>query len=164
MNAIHKAEFSPDRRYRYRLDAALSDDGGVCMFLMLNPSKADETRSDPTVTRCKRFAARWGYGALSVCNLFALRSTDPAALTASEDPVGADNDEHLLKAARAADAIVCAWGNHGEIMNRGKRVERALRGAGLSGRMRHLGLTKRDHPRHPLYLRRDARPIRWQLK
>lgn len=164
MNAIHKAEFSPDRRYRYRLDAALSDDGGVCMFLMLNPSKADETRSDPTVTRCKRFAARWGYGALSVCNLFALRSTDPAALTASEDPVGAENDKHLLKAARAADAIVCAWGNHGEIMNRGKRVERALRGAGLSGRMRHLGLTKRDHPRHPLYLRRDARPIRWQLK
>ncbi len=162
MNAIHKAEFSPDRRYRYRLEANLSDATGVCMFLMLNPSKADETQSDPTVTRCKRFAARWGYGALSVCNLFALRSTDPAALAASADPVGADNDRHIMKAARAADSIVCAWGNHGEIMNRGRRVERALREAGLSGRMRHLGLTQRSQPRHPLYLRRDARPIRWK--
>ena len=99
-----------------------------------------------------------------MCNLFALRSTDPAALTASEDPIGTENDKRLLNAARAADAIVCAWGNHGEIMNRGRRVERALRDAGLSGRMRHLGLTKRGNPRHPLYLRRDARPIRWESK
>ena len=164
MNAMHSAIFSPDRRYRYRLDAALSGVGGVCMFVMLNPSTADETRSDPTVTRCKRFAARWGYGALRVCNLFALRSTDPAALMESPAPVGAENDRRILEAARAADAVVCAWGNHGEIMNRGRRVERALRDAGLSGRMRHLGLTKRGNPRHPLYLRRDARPTRWESK
>ena len=161
MNAIHKAEFSPDRRYRYRLDANLSDAGGVCMFLMLNPSKADETRSDPTVTRCKRFAARWGYGALSVCNLFALRSTDPAALTASEDPVGADNDKHLLKAARAADSIVCAWGNRGAYLDRGDEVMRALRREGLAAKTRHLGMTRRGQPRHPLYLRRDAERIRF---
>lgn len=162
MNAMHKAAFSPDRAYRYWLEATLSDAGGVCMFVMLNPSKADETRSDPTVTRCKRFAARWGYGALWVCNLFALRSTDPAALTASEDPIGTDNDKRLLKAARAADSIVCAWGNHGAYLDRGDEVMRALRREGLADKTRHLGITRRGQPRHPLYLRRDAQPIRFQ--
>ena len=161
MNAMHKAAFSPDRAYRYWLEATLSDAGGVCMFVMLNPSKADETRSDPTVTRCKRFAARWGYGALWVCNLFALRSTDPAALTASEDPIGTDNDKRLLKAARAADSIVCAWGNHGAYLDRGDEVMRALRREGLADKTRHLGITRRGQPRHPLYLRRDAQPLRF---
>lgn len=161
MNAMHKAAFSPDRAYRYWLEATLSDAGGVCMFVMLNPSKADEARSDPTVTRCKRFAARWGYGALWVCNLFALRSTDPAALTASEDPIGTDNDKRLLKAARAADSIVCAWGNHGAYLDRGDEVMRALRREGLADKTRHLGITRRGQPRHPLYLRRDAQPIRF---
>ena len=161
MNAMHKAAFSPDRAYRYWLEATLSDGGGVCMFVMLNPSKADEARSDPTVTRCKRFAARWGYGALWVCNLFALRSTDPAALTASEDPIGTDNDKRLLKAARAADSIVCAWGNHGAYLDRGDEVMRALRREGLADKTRHLGVTRRGQPRHPLYLRRDAQPLRF---
>ena len=161
MNAMHSAIFSPDRRYRYRLDAALSGADGVCMFLMLNPSAADEAKSDPTVTRCKRFAARWGYGALWVCNLFALRSTDPAALTASEDPVGMENDKRLLNAARAADAIVCAWGNHGAYLGRGDEVLRTLRREGLADKTRHLGMTRRGQPRHPLYLRRDAEPVRF---
>ena len=163
MNAMHKASFSPDRRYRYRLDAALSGAGGVCMFVMLNPSKADETRSDPTVTRCKRFAARWGYGALWVCNLFALRSTNPAALVESPAPVGAENDRRILEAARAADAIVCAWGNHGAYLGRGDEVLRTLRREGLADKTRHLGMTRRGQPRHPLYLRRDAEPSRFPI-
>lgn len=162
MNPIHSAIFSPDRRYRYRLDAALSGaDGGVCMFLMLNPSTADEAKSDPTVTRCKRFAARWGYGALSVCNLFALRSPRPRALMESRAPVGAENDRRILEAARAADSIVCAWGNHGAYLGRGDEVMRALRREGLADKTRHLGMTMRGQPRHPLYLRRDAQPARF---
>lgn len=156
---MHSASFSPDRRYRYWLESKLDGGDGVCMFVMLNPSTADETRSDPTVTRCKGFARRWGYGALWVCNIFALRSTSPDALRENPDPTGPLNDGHILRYARGADTIVCAWGNHGLHGGRGERVMRMLEGEGLSGRMCHLGLTGRDQPRHPLYLRADTRPV-----
>ena len=162
---IHRASFSPDRRYRYWLESELGDVGdGVCMFLMLNPSTADETKSDPTVTRCKGFAWAWGYGALWVCNLFALRSTRPDALLASPDPSGPQNDHHILRYARNADRIVCAWGNHGLHQDRGERVLRMLKGDGLSGRMCHLGMTKRDQPRHPLYLKASTQPVRFRSR
>jgi hypothetical protein len=49
---------------------------------MLNPSVAGETDDDATVTRCIARAAKGGYGALEVVNLFALVSTDPQALYA----------------------------------------------------------------------------------
>ena len=110
---------SPDRRYRYWLEAEVSgSDERVCMFLMLNPSTADATKSDPTVSTCKRFARDWGYGTVRVCNLFALRSPYPKAIRESRDPVGAENDEWILRSARGSAVIVCAWGNHGTLLNR----------------------------------------------
>ncbi len=156
---MHSASFSPDRRYRYWLESDLGDGDGVCMFLMLNPSTADEVRSDPTVTRCKGFARRWGYAALWVCNIFALRTPDPSVLTESPDPSGPENDSQILRHAREADRIVCAWGNHGLHHDRGKRVLRMLENDGLAGRMCHLGMTKRAQPKHPLYLKASTRPI-----
>ena len=159
MNPIHKTIFSPDRRYRYWLEARLSDAAGVCLFVMLNPSTADEDQSDPTVTRAKGFARSWGFGTLWVCNIFALRSTDPKALRETENPIGEENDHHILKSARGACRIVCAWGNHGAHLDRGERTLRLLRDAGLSDKMRHLGMTKLNQPKHPLYLRADTQPI-----
>jgi hypothetical protein len=129
---------------------------------MLNPSTADETKSDPTVTRCKGFARKWGYDSLWVCNLFALRTPDPRALRESPDPTGPQNDGHILRYARNADTIVCAWGNHGLHRNRGERILRMLEDDGLSGRMCHLGLTRREQPRHPLYLKASTRPVRFR--
>ena len=161
---MHSASFSPDRRYRYWLESKLERGDGVCMFLMLNPSTADETKSDPTVTRCKGFARGWGYGSLWVCNLFALRSPDPDALRESHDPTGPENDGQILKCARNADRIVCAWGNHGMHHGRGERVLRMLDADGLSGRMCHLGLTGKDQPRHPLYLKASTRPVRFNQR
>ena len=46
---MHDVCMSPDKRYRYWLEAKVSGgDGRVCMFLMLNPSTADavKVRSD----------------------------------------------------------------------------------------------------------------------
>ncbi len=158
---MHAAAFSPDRAYRYWLGAELADRGGVCMFLMLNPSRADETRSDATITRCKRFAKGWGFGTLWVCNLFALRSPSPRALAESADPVGAANDAVTLERAESCDAIICAWGNRGELMGRADAVLRMLDARGLGGKLRCIGLTKRGNPKHPLYLRADTQPTRW---
>ena len=160
--SMHEVCMSTDRRYRYWLEAEVSNDsGGVCMFLMLNPSTADATKSDPTVSTCKRFARDWGYGTLRVCNLFALRSPYPVALRESRDPVGAENDEWILRNARDSVVIVCAWGNYGNHLDRSTFVRRILKFEGHARKLRHLGLTKLGQPRHPLRLRADTVPVRF---
>ena len=159
---MHDVCMSPDKRYRYWLEASVSDGNGrVCMFLMLNPSTADAVSSDPTVSTCKRFARDWGYGTMRVCNLFALRSPFPNTLRESSDPVGAENDEWIRSNAHNADVIVCAWGNYGSHLDRSARVRRMLEGAGHTQKMWHLGLTKLGQPRHPLRLRADTVPRRY---
>ena len=160
--SMHDVYMSPDKRYRYWLEAKVSDVGDrVCMFLMLNPSTANASRSDPTISTCKRFARDWGYGTLRVCNLFALRSPYPVALQKSRDPVGAENDEWIVRNARDSNVIVCAWGNHGGHLDRDGRIRQMLEGEGLAEKMRHLGMTKMGKPRHPLRLRADTEPVRF---
>ena len=144
------AMFSRCRRWRYllwrRWDAALP----VANFLMLNPSTADERVLDPTCTRARRYCERWGYGALVVTNVFGWRATDPAALRKVADPVGRGNDRAILRAAREADLVVCAWGNHAQHGERSRAVRRLLAEAGLA--LHALRLNANGEPAHPLYL------------
>ena len=79
----------------------------------------------------------------------------PAAI----DPVGFDNNRWILRAAREADRIVCAWGAHGRHRDRGRDVFRMLADAGH--RLYHLGLTREGQPKHPLYLKRDTPLTEW---
>lgn len=131
-----------------------------CLFVLLNPSTATDTVDDPTIKRCSRFAASWGYDRLMVCNLFSLRSTDPQALYGD---MGADGDPEnlttILQVAQQAHLIVCGWGTHGALRSRGDLVALTLRSAGH--KLHALRLTKDGHPGHPLYLRGDLQPVEW---
>jgi hypothetical protein len=140
------ALLSPCGRYRYELRRTWAD-GAVCGWIMCNPSTADAHDDDPTIRRCVRFARRWGYGGIVVRNIYALRATDPAALRRDREPVGPDNDRHLLRAA-ADPLTVCAWGNHAA--NRGARLVNVLTAAGA--RLRCLVHNAHGTPKHPLYL------------
>ena len=162
-NLLEKpAVFSPDRKYRYTL---LRNFGpgrrpGVAptvSFICLNPSTADEVKNDPTVTRCIKFAQRWGYGSMYMLNIFALRSTDPLELYRQTDPIGPFNDEYILRAVERSSLVVAGWGNHGALLSRGWNVIKLLQMAGV--RLMRLGsLTIAGQPRHPLYLKGDLRP------
>lgn len=154
------ATLSPDRRYRYLLWRIWDESLRSCLFVMLNPSTADETVLDPTLRRCLGYAVAWGLGGLAVANLFALRSTDPARLRTIDDPEGPDNDRYLVEAARASIGfVVCAWGVHGEYRNQASRVERLL---ARETDLLVLRLTKAGHPSHPLYLPANLQPILWR--
>lgn len=154
------ATFSACNQYRYRLWRYWSAEPAV-LFLMLNPSTADETVNDPTVERCQRRAKAMGAGGLQVANIFALRSTDPAALYTAADPVGQDNDAAILAAANECAQVICAWGVHGEYQGRGDAVLAMLGGAGVTPHC--LGTTKAGHPRHPLYVGYAVRPMKLQV-
>jgi len=153
------AVFSRCRRWRYllwrRWDPALP----VANFLMLNPSTADEVKLDPSCTRARNYAARWGFGALIVTNIFGWRATDPDEMKAARDPVGRGNDAAILGAAREASLVVCAWGNHGDHLERAMRIRKLLARSGVV--LHALRVNGAGHPAHPLYLPGALEPIRW---
>jgi hypothetical protein len=147
--------------YRYTLHRRWARGAGVrrVCFCLLNPSTADARVLDPTLTRCLGFARRWGFGAMEVVNVFALRSTDPAGLRKVADPVGAGNDRAIVRAATRAELVVVGWGNHGSLGGRSDAVRALLGAAGVD--VRSWGLTGAGEPRHPLYLRADTPLAVW---
>jgi hypothetical protein len=161
------AIFSPCRRYRYRLWRIWDRTLPLAVFVLINPSIANEIDPDPTVTRCARRMARRGYGGIIIVNLYAWVSTDPAGLVEAEDPIGPENDFHILDAARQAaeGAVICGWGTklpnakHG--VQRDIEVTRLLRSAGIKPMC--LVLTKEGFPKHPLYVGYDVEPIPFGL-
>src|SRR4029077_5114543 len=90
------AEFSHCRRYRFALWRRW-DSGPQVLFVMLNPSTADETTDDPTIRRCIGFARTWGFGSLAGANLFAFRTLKPRQLRPASEPIGAGNDDWLVR-------------------------------------------------------------------
>lgn len=155
------AQFSPCERYRYRLWRTWDASKPAVTFVMLNPSTADAVANDPTVERCQRRALAMGYGGLRVANIFAYRSTDPQVLYDLDDPVGPDNDAAILAQARESALVICAWGNHGQLQNRGEAVLSLLNKAGITPH--HLGLNGRTGdaartPKHPLYVGYKTQP------
>jgi hypothetical protein len=137
-------------------------------FVMLNPSAADADQDDRTIVRCMHYARRWGYGGLTITNLYALRSTDARALRHHPDPVGPQNDAHLMEQAARAALVVCAWGDGRDTMGgrypegRGPYVERLLRAAlGPAATLHIRQLGKNGGPNHPLYLSASLTPQPW---
>jgi hypothetical protein len=152
---IRTAEFDQSGAYRYHLGRAWDGGGRRAAFVLLNPSRADAERDDPTIRRCIAFARAWGFGGLDVVNLFAWRCPRPRDLRAAADPVGPGNDRRLLRTARAADLVVAGWGNAGSWLGRDRTVGALLGGLGP---VHCLGLTKQGRPRHPLYVPGAVRP------
>ena len=160
---VSTATFSPCRKYRYTLTRTWDTELPRLNFIMLNPSTADESRNDPTVTRCLGRAAMWGFGSLVVTNLFAWRSTDPEQLPyvagGGKDPIGPDNDGSIIHAATHAHMVVCAWGRYGLLLNRGPKVREML----ASVKLHYLKLSKATgQPWHPLYIKMSVNPTVWE--
>lgn len=150
---IRQTIFSPCRTYRYTLWREWIGGKGYAMFVGLNPSTADERQDDPTIRRCIAYAKAWGYSALCMTNLFAFRATEPKDMKAVADPVGPENDAHLLAMAGGAGVIVAAWGTHGTHRGRDAAVRKLLPA------LYCLALTKDGHPAHPLYLKKTLTPV-----
>lgn len=160
MTPYTTAVISADGRYRYELIRRWGDDP-MLEWIMLNPSKADATTNDPTIRRCIGFAIRWGYGGIVVRNLYALRSPNPSALVNADDPVGPMNRAYLGN--NIAYCTIAAWGAHPAAVGwwngypfgwQPKAIKRP--------NLYCLGATSSGAPRHPLYVRADVTPVRWE--
>ncbi len=155
------AVFSPCKTYRYRLWRTWDASKKPIVFLMLNPSIADENQNDPTVERCQRRAMAMGYGGIQVVNIFALVSTDPMGLYSCDDPVGPENNTAILEAVKDAGMVVCAWGTHGKHQARAKEVVDLLLSAGVTPHC--LGRNSDGSGKHPLYVSYAVVPMPYTL-
>lgn len=148
--------------YRYRLERRWSDDGLTCLAVMMNPSSADPLRDDRTIQGLTRKVRLWGgYGRLIICNTFAYRATDQGRLTEIADPVGPENDAHILAAASEVDTILMAYGKPKivALRKRGPEVARMLIAAGHE--LHALKVSEDGTPWHPLYVSDAQRPVLW---
>ena len=154
-----RAMFSTCRKFRYVLEIPIGD-GPSGVFWMLNPSTADAQKLDATVARCLHRARGWGWGMLTVLNLFAVRATEPKNMKAADDPEGPLNDWAVRQVLRRKPkAVVAGWGADGAYRDRESWAERTALENGAA--LQCLGLTKYGHPRHPLYLKKTARLRSW---
>lgn len=160
---MHKtAVLSSNHKYRYKLgrywDAvglAFGAAKGVVVFVMLNPSTADDKQDDPTIRRCIGFAKDNNYKGLLVVNLYAYRTASPDILfSVDEDIVGPENDRYITEACTGRD-VICAWGTRGE----SERIDRVFDLIDASAKGVYcLGTTKEaQDPRHPLYVKASTK-------
>lgn len=144
------AAFSRNQLYRYWLKREWNPTLPCCAFIGLNPSTADATHDDPTIRRIIGFAQDWGFGSVTVVNLFAYRATKPSDLKTTEQPIGPRNNYWINRVTAEANTVVAAWGNHGLFMGRNDWALGRIDG------LYCLGITKQGQPRHPLYCPIDA--------
>lgn len=140
---ISTAWYSDCGTYRYRLMRRWGSEA-LLGAVLLNPSTATETAEDATAARLVRRARAEGFGGLVLVNLFALRTTDPAALARASDPEGPENATAFVSLPAT---VLCGWGNAGAAQ--GRLVAPRLR---AGRRLLCLGLTRLGAPRHPLYV------------
>ena len=146
------------KQYRYVLHRSWNAQLPAIMFLMMNPSTADIEMDDPTVAKCQVFARRWGSGSIYVTNTFAYRATDQRDLLAATDPIGPENDRHILATARRVERIIVAYGQpHKALRQRGLDVCSLLRRNGYE--LHALQVNADGSPRHPLYIGGETKPF-----
>ena len=154
------AVFSPDGRYRYRLDRSWGP-GKRALWCCLNPSTAGAEVDDPSVRKMIGFTKRWcmpktvpgDFGSLVVVNMWGRKGTDWRVLL-EPDPSGEDNWMHIREALIESHFVIAAWGAHAPHVPGFRaykdNVMNNLLCTGLP--VWCLGTSVTGQPRHPLML------------
>lgn len=157
---IRKALIIDNYRYHlFREWDTLGIIGKTIFWVMLNPSIADGQKDDPTIRRIINFSKQFGAGRLWVGNLYAYITTDSSNLFQDKkiDYVGYLNDFNLLQMKDKSDMTILACGNV-YYLERLKQVYEMLKPVYT------LKITKKGFPSHPLYLKKDLKPISYEME
>ena len=153
------ADIDETGKYRYMLSRQWNEKKDFVNFVLFNPSTADDKEDDRTIKACISIAENLGYGGFYVTNLFAYRTSFPKELKNFTEPEGEKNDDYIKKYANLSKDIIVAWGNHGSFKNRDKHLIDTLSEINT---LYCLGHTKKGNPRHPLYLKRTTKKIKFK--
>lgn len=164
------AEFDVARRNRFRLWRTWGHNKRIALWIMLNPSTADEDDLDQTLRKVEMFSRTWWFDGFEVCNLFPMRSTDPEALydvdwnrerlyNAETAALFAMNDQIIWRCAEDAAQVIVGWGTEEIARGRAREIARLLHEREIVTMC--LGTNKDGSPKHPLYLPYTTERIAW---
>lgn len=137
------ALLSKDKKYRYSLKRIWDNDKPKVLFIMLNPSLADNYQDDPTIRRLIKFAKLYGYGGFYVGNLFSYITPYPSELLDKDLMFSKKNIHEIKKMTGLIKDVVYGWGNSFQEPEWLKQI---------ISNPKCFGKNKNKTPKHPLYL------------
>ena len=149
---IREAEFSIDKKERYSLKREWDKSKNKILYIMLNPSFADDKDDDPTIRRLINFTKKFNYGGFLVGNIFTTITPNPKELDKSKG-MSDKNFEELIKLINKVDQIVYAWGSSIE-------EPQLLKKLVLSPKC--FGKNVNGTPKHPLYVPSQTKLINFR--
>jgi len=149
---IREAKFCEAKKNRYFLKRKWNNSKGLLLYIMLNPSLADEKKDDPTIRRLINFTKRFDYGGFLVGNIFTIITPNPKELDKSKG-MSDKNFEEIIKLVNKVDQIVYAWGSSIEEPQLLKKIV-------LSPKC--FGKNLNGTPKHPLYLPSQTKLINFR--
>lgn len=154
IHGLRGAVFSNDRKHRFQLWRIWDTSKPFVLWIMHNPSTATEIEDDPTIRRIIQFSKSWGYGGIYVGNLFSRRATDPKRLKGLkvEELQPIEQMSHTNEMIAKCSLHILAYGNPFD-----KSFTREM----FDDHWYCLKKTKDGNPSHPLYLKKDLKPIKF---
>jgi len=116
------ADFSNDRKYRYRLWRIWDDSLPRAMLIGLNPSTANENKNDNTINILIRVMTTLGYGGFYMMNCFAFIASKPELLKHNQLSDEWNNNFLIVTAGECSD-VIFAWGSFEIIKETGRDKE-----------------------------------------
>ena len=149
---IRRAEFSIDKKERYSLKREWDKSKNKILYIMLNPSLADDKNDDPTIRRLINFTKKFNSGGFLVGNIFTTITPNPKELDKSKG-MSDKNFEELIKLINKVDQIVYAWGSSIE-------EPQLLKKLVLNPKC--FGKNLNGTPKHPLYVPSQTKLINFR--
>ena len=133
----------------------------ICMGI--NPSTAAPDALDPTLQSVQRIALSNGYDSFLMFNVYAQRATDPDAMEKVCNPLLHRENMEAFRYVLSLSDSPAIWAAWGAVIEKRGYLKDCLRDMLDIGRKYGAqwycagAITKKGHPHHPLYLRKDEK-------
>ena len=129
----------------------------------INPSTAQPDDLDNTLKSVQRIALGNGYDSFLMFNVYAQRATDPDAMEKVCNPLLHRENMEAFRYVLSLSDSPAIWAAWGAVIEKRGYLKDCLRDMLDIGRMYGAqwycagAITKKGHPHHPLYLRKDEK-------
>ena len=159
---IHKWLYAPNfySEYRYILGTR-GENPLICIGI--NPSTAEPDNLDNTLKSVERIALGNGFDSFIMFNVYAQRATDPDTMERSCNPLLHKENLEAFRYVLSISKKPAVWAAWGAIIEKRDYLADCVRDMVVAGQEYGASwycagaITKKGHPHHPLYLRKDEK-------
>ena len=129
----------------------------------INPSTAEPDNLDNTLKSVERFALGNGFDSFIMFNVYAQRATNPDAMEKEYNPLLHKENLEAFRYVLSISEKPAIWAAWGAIIEKRKYLPICVRDMVTVGQEYGAtwhcagAITKKGHPHHPLYLRKDEK-------